>query len=513
MLRWVRAFTTDTYMNGVLTMKVIHIACALAIVTCALESAQAGTLTPIVDAPGADPFSTNPTGINDFGIVGGGYTTGSGAVEHGFVGPPGGPYATFDYLPSDFVTPATEVRALNNSGDAVGIIYGIDILGVPGASFREFLRIPSGTFVTLTDPATGNPLSGIAQGINSAGFIVGDYDTPDGSGGLISRGFILSPDRKILTTLSDPLAATAPVGCGAGRIPHGGTRARGINDSGTVSGFYFDASCVGHGFLYDISSGIYTTLDHPLASGAAGTTPGHRGGTGTYLPGINNAGQIAGQYTDAPGNYHGFLLDATHTQFTEIKAPGATYTQVFGINNLGQATVASDAGGFIWSPSSTGTPTDVLLPVTASRGRFHFRFHVFANVTYYIDPQLAVGYDYQTGAGNPNFAAVTPPGSIGGGTFELWICDGLHHCADSGFDPAGGSSFNFLTNGWPGGVSEFRLVGINRNARINPNDPTAFVTGVDFVAAGNFTGTMTSLCSEELESGSGNQYFACGSGD
>jgi len=478
-------------------MKLIPITCAAATVICALGLAQAGTLTPIVDAPGADPFSTNPLGINDVGQVGGGYTTGGGAIEHGFVGPPTGPYATFDYSTTAFITVATEVRALNNAGDAVG--FGSDITTTRSPSMREFLRTPTGTLVTLTDPATGNVLHGIGQGINSAGYIVGDYDTPLGS-----RGFILSPDRTTMTTLSDPLAVGGLPGCGVSR---GGTRARGINDFGIVTGFYFDANCFAHGFIYDPSFGTYTTLDHPLAR------PGAIANSGTFLPGINNAGQIAGQYTDAPGNYHGFLLDATHTQFTEIKAPGATYTQVFGINNLGQATVASDAGGFIWSPSSTGTPTDVLLPVTASRGRFHFRFHVFANVTYYIDPQLAVGYDYQTGAGNPNFAAVTPPGSIGGGTFELWICDGLHHCADSGFDPAGGSSFNFLTNGWPAGVSEFRLVGINRNARINPNDPTAFITGVDFVAAGNFTGTMTSLCSEELESGSGNQYFACGSGD
>ena len=489
-------------------MKLIPIPCALAIVACALGSAQAGTLTPIVDAPGADPFSTNPTGINDFGIVGGGYTTGSGAVEHGFVGPPSGPYAIFDYLPSDFVTPATEVRALNNSGNAVGIIYGIDILGVPGASFREFLRMPSGTFVTLTDPATGNPLSGIAQGINSAGFIVGDYDTPDGSGGLISRGFILSPDRTILTPLSDPLAATAPVGCGVGRIPHGGTRARGINDSGTVSGFYFDASCVGHGFLYDISSGLYTTLDHPLASGAAGTTPGHRGQTGTFLPGINNAGQIAGQYTDALGNFHGFLLDPSHTNFTEILAPGATYTQVFGVNNRGQATVASDAGGFIWSPTATGTPTDVVLPVTASRGRFRFRLHVYANVTYYIDPQTAVGYEYRTGSGDPNFAAVTPPSGIGGGTFELWVCNGSGGCADTGNVLTGGSSFNFLSSGWPAGVSDFRLTGINRSARLNPNSPTAFISGVDFVANGDFTGTMASLC--RADDDSTKKFSPCG---
>ena len=476
-------------------MKLIPITCALAIVTCALGSAQAGTLTPIVDAPGADPFSTNPLGINDNGLVGGSYTTGGGAIEHGFVGPPTGPYVTFDYSTTAFVTVATEVRALNNSGATVG--FGSEIIGIRSLSMREFLRTPSGAMITLTNPLSGIALNGIGQGINSAGYIVGDYDTPGGS-----RGFILSPDHTQLTTLADPLAAAFVLGCG---INHGGTRARGINDSGTVTGFYFDANCVAHGFVYDPSSDTYTTLDHPLAQG------GVSGISGTFLPGINNAGQIAGQYTDASGNYHGFLLDDTHTQFTEIKAPGATDTHVFAVNNLGQATVASDVGGFIWSPTPTGTPTDVVLPVTASHGRFHFKLHVVANVTYYIDPQVAVGYEYRTGSGDPNFAAVTPPSGIGGGLFRLWVCSTLGECADTGNVLVGGSSFNFLSNGWPAGVSNFRLTGINRSARLNPNDPTAFVTGVDFDASGNFTGTMTSLC--RADDDGTNQFSACGHED
>ena len=131
-------------------MNVIRIACSLAIVSCALGSAQAATLTPIVDAPGADPFSTNPLSINDVGQVGGGYTTGSGAIEHGFVGPPTGPYVTFDYSTTAFILVATEVRALNNAGDAV--VFGSDIVTSRSRSMREFLRTPTGTLITLTDP-------------------------------------------------------------------------------------------------------------------------------------------------------------------------------------------------------------------------------------------------------------------------------------------------------------------------------------------------------------------------
>jgi hypothetical protein len=461
-------------------MKITRMACTIAIFSCAFGVVQAGTLTPINDAPGADPFSTNPLGINDVGQVGGGYTTGGGVIEHGFVGPPTGPYTTFDYSTTAFVVAITEVRALNNAGDAVG--YGSVAGGGRPSSLHEFLRTPSGTIITLTDPSTGNPLLGIGQGINSAGYIVGDYNTPSGS-----RGFILSPDRTMLTTLSDPLGARL-------------TRARGINDSGTVTGFFSDANGIVHGFVYDGVSGHYTTLDDPLAFEGTSTT----GIGGTYLTGINNAGEIAGQYGDANGHYHGFVVDASHTQFTEIHAPGAVNTQVFGINNLGQVTVASDSGGFVWSPATTGTPTDVFLPLATAHGAFQFQFGVSPNVTYYIDPKVALGYDYRVGAGNPNFAAVTPP-SIGGGKFELWVCKSSHHCSDTGIVSTGGSAFSFLANGWPTGISEFKLVGIKSSAKINPNNQTAFITGVDFVAAGHFTGTMTPLCGDD----GGSELEAC----
>jgi hypothetical protein len=423
----------------------------------AIASASAGTLTPIVDAPGADPFSTNPLGINDVGQVGGGYFTGGGTIEHGFVGPPTGPYVTFDYSTTAFVLVATEVRALNNAGDAVG--FGSDrLFRSKQSSFREFLRTPSGTIITLKDPSTGNELNGIGQGINTAGYIVGDYNSG-------SRGFILSPDRTMLTTLSDPLGVC-------------GTRARGINDSGTVTGFYLDANCGSHGFVYDSSSGNFTTLDNPLASVASG---------GTSLEGINNLGEIVGVYNDATGDSHGFVVDATHTQFTEIRPPGAVNTQTFGINNLGQVTVTSDAGGFIWSPTTTTTTTDVLLPITVAPGEFRFQFIVAPGVAYYVGLQASGGYDYQTAVGNPNFSRVTIPHGISVDDLQLWVCDGSHHCFNTGFELEGGESFNFLTRGWPSGVSEFALIGAAGSG--NSGSPVAFVTGVQFVTAGHFTGT------------------------
>jgi hypothetical protein len=69
------------------------------------------------------------------------------------------------------------------------------------------------------------------------------------------------------TTLNDPAAAF-------------GTIANGINDSGQISGTYFDNGFETHGFL--LSGGTYTTVDDPL---------GTHGDTTTRLEGINGLGE------------------------------------------------------------------------------------------------------------------------------------------------------------------------------------------------------------------------------
>jgi hypothetical protein len=72
-----------------------------------------------------------------------------------------------------------------------------------------------------------------------------------------------------------------------------GTVAFGINDPGQIVGDYVDTSGNRHGFL--LSEGVYTTLDPP-------------GSTFTVAQGINNAGVIVGLYFDGAGNKHGFVL-------------------------------------------------------------------------------------------------------------------------------------------------------------------------------------------------------------
>src|SRR5215831_7268782 len=111
----------------------------------------------------------------------------------------------------------------------------------------------------------------------------------------------------IFNTFNDPLA-----------LP-GTTAAQGVNDADQIVGYY--ASATGFaGFL--LSGGIYTTLNHPLATG------------GTFANGINGLGQIVGRYSNASG-FHGFLLiGGTYTALDDPLAFTGT-TQAFGINDAG----------------------------------------------------------------------------------------------------------------------------------------------------------------------------------
>ena len=125
--------------------------------------------------------------------------------------------------------------------------------------------------------------------------------------------------------------------------------------------------------------------------------------------------------------------------------------------------------------------------MTLVDGAFQFNFAVVAGQTYYIDPDVATGYDYQTGAGDPNFRSVVLPVGIGDGLYDIFGFDASHQAILLAHDWLGGSVFDFGALG----VDAFRIGGIEASAGLDPADVTAFVTGLTFVADGFFTGTQT----------------------
>src|ERR1700736_4719466 len=80
-----------------------------------------------------------------------------------------------------------------------------------------------------------------------------------------------------------------------------------------------------------------------LYSGGTFTTLSVAGATFTNVYGINDAGQIVGTYGIADGTTQGFVDNGG--VFTTISVPGATYTNAIGINDAGQIVGTGIAGG------------------------------------------------------------------------------------------------------------------------------------------------------------------------
>ena len=134
----------------------------------------------------------------------------------------------------------------------------------------------------------------------------------------------------------------------------------------------------------------------------------------------------------------------------------------------------------------------VNLPVVLENGAFKFDMAVLAGQTYYIDPEVAVGYDYATGAGDPNFRSVVLPTGIGDGIYDILGLDAFGQWQLLADDISGGQVFDFGSDG----LSKFRVLGVETDAALNPLNTTAFVTGLTFTANGTFSGTQKPITVE-----------------
>jgi hypothetical protein len=151
---------------------------------------------------------------------------------------------------------------------------------------------------------------------------------------------------------------------------------------------------------------------------------------------------------------------------------------------------------FEYAPLAGGSATvAVYLPSVGPDGKFKFDITVKAGEQIALDPVVAVGYDFQIGAGDPLFASVELP-DVGDGLFDLYLFDGIDWIFDSQL--VAGDEFFFAGPG----VDQFRVLGIEPSAGLDPLDTTAFVTLVKFAGDGRFTGTMTAITQTVPEPGS-----------
>ena len=174
------------------------------------------------------------------------------------------------------------------------------------------------TFTLTQVPDGPSPCIGEnrASGVNQRGDIAGRCK--DGSGN--PRSWLL-PKGATTPILID--FSTAPFN------PVGGSTTRAIDGRGDLVGRYFDAAGVSHGYL--LSNGVFTAIDANLP-----------GAVDTDARGVNNPGTVVGFYdvlTNLPNAgtipvSHGFMRDSSGT-FTAIDFPGATATTALGISDGG----------------------------------------------------------------------------------------------------------------------------------------------------------------------------------
>lgn len=242
-----------------------------------------------IDIPNSTGAVAN--GINNAGLVTGWYTDAS-YTAHGFTWQDG-TLQTVDYSGAL----GTYLNAVNNQGVAIGYYYDVNY-----NAHAVTYSVPSGAWSVLPD--IPNYTANEGYGINDAGVAVGQAFGPFGY-----LAWIWYPTITAYSFFTAPGAEQAA------------TYSSAINDQGKVVGYF---SGLGSGAVYGFlkEGDTYTTIDVP-------------GALDTWAFGINNSGTIAGWFY-SPDYYQLGFVRTIGGVFTFVNFPGsAGETALGGINDEG----------------------------------------------------------------------------------------------------------------------------------------------------------------------------------
>ncbi len=192
-------------------------------------------------------------------------------------------------IPTAEIPIVSQLLGVNDSNLAVG--FYVNGAGVTKADVVDVSGSISSVFNTgpITLPASFNSTSTTATGINNVGTVSGFYTNSAGN----TFGFLVTEGGDV--SLNDPNGNGAD------------TMAWGLNNKDQVVGSYVDAAGNTHGFVYDSLTNTWTTVDDPNADGTTSF-----GVEGTIVNGINDKGQLVGFYANtlaAPDAVNGFLAN------------------------------------------------------------------------------------------------------------------------------------------------------------------------------------------------------------
>jgi hypothetical protein len=167
----------------------------------------------------------------------------------------------------------TQVYSINDEGIVTGTSYRND------GSWSFHYDVATQTFSAIAEVPAAAPHSTYAVATATNGDVVAYY--LDASSSSVTH--LAVQHDGVYTLLPD--------------LPGGfNVQPTGINSSDVVSGDYTDAGGISHGFEY--IGGTYYTVDYP-------------GAAGTYLEGINDAGQAVGGWYEPSREIHSFLVTAS----------------------------------------------------------------------------------------------------------------------------------------------------------------------------------------------------------
>jgi hypothetical protein len=273
-----------------------------------------GTFTTFA-IPGA--VLTVPESINTAGDVTGFYQLPAG-LSQGFLRYAGGRIVTFDlsggmqdpFSPPEVFPMSAQPVSINNFDDVAGTYLFVTRL-------NAFFRSASGVY-------TGQISFGretAATAINASGSVVG-YATDEG-GPVEYTGFVAHPDGYS-ATITVPLPPAQEYGCKSEVLPDG------INAGGTIAGWYYNTCYNTPGVFTMSPDGVFTTFQTPGLLVASPVLSG----TGPHSISIDQAGDIAGSYTDANGVQHGFVRNPYGT-LTSFDPPEGKQTIATSISDAG----------------------------------------------------------------------------------------------------------------------------------------------------------------------------------
>ena len=311
-----------------------------------VRNGTGGAITEF-DVPGA-PTNIKHRGTMPVSIAAGnvtGFYSDANAVRHGFVCTAvlsGTPNCTaFD--PQGAGTSATQGTislSVNSDGDVAG--FYIDA----NKTDHGFIRTAATGAITapIDAPGAGTGSGGkvsfqgtVVTSIDAAGDVAGVY--ADSSG--VYHGLLRAAGTGNFTSPID-----APQAGAGGLFP--GTSPTNLNNAGVMTGIYQGSSGLTHGFVRAANGTITAPLDEPNATtGGVGQLPG-----GTANVSINDSGTVTGGYFDKNGVIHGFLLAPGAAAAPSFNPPAGTYssTQSVTISD-------SDASAAIYYTTNGQTPT------------------------------------------------------------------------------------------------------------------------------------------------------------